>query len=162
VWADCDSALVHAARRFLIWWVLLTVLWLELVSSSSLGEIVTGIACAAVSAAAALLAHATMDRRFAVDVRWLRWFAIALPASVGDTARLARLLFRPADERAGGRLREVRLPLEGPRRAAGRRAVAVLALGLAPGSYVVAIEGRRLLLHELPGSSPTLTDAISR
>jgi multisubunit Na+/H+ antiporter MnhE subunit len=150
---------VHATRRFVTWWVLLSLLWMALVSSNSPAEIVTGIGCAAVAAGAALLANSAMDQQYTVDIRWLRWFLLAVPAAVSDTIRLARLLPRPHAQREAGRLRELWLPAEGPRRSAGRRAVVVVALGLAPSSYVVAVENRRLLLHEMaePGS-----DRLSR
>jgi multisubunit Na+/H+ antiporter MnhE subunit len=154
---------VHRARRFLIWWVLLTALWLELVSSSSWAYILIGLGCAALSALAALLAHETMHERYAVDPGWLGWFPAALPSSVVDTLRLARLLLRPASERRAGRLRELPMPVEGPRRSAGRRALAVVVLGLAPGSYVVNVDDRGgLLLHELPGSSDSLARRVCR
>lgn len=142
--------------------MLLFVLWLELVSSTDVAYVVTGLACAAVAALAALLAHATLEQRYAIDPRWLRWFLPAIPSTVTDTLRLTRLLFQPASVRAGGSLREVRLPREGPRQAAGRRALAVIVLGLAPGSYVVNVHEDRLLLHELPGSDQKLSAEVAR
>jgi multisubunit Na+/H+ antiporter MnhE subunit len=153
---------VHAARRFLIWWVVLFALWMELVSSTDWSYALVGLGCGAVAAGAALLAHSTMEQRYAVDVRWLGWFARAVPGSVADTLRLGRLLFRPAEERAAGSVREVRLPQEGPRRAAGRRAVAVVVLGLAPGSYVVDAVDDRVLVHMLPNTPAGLTDEVAR
>lgn len=153
---------MHRLRRFGIWWVVLTLLWLELVSSTNWAYLLVGLGCAAVASLAALLAHSTMDQRYAVDLRWARWFASALPGTLRDTGRLARLMFRPADERGAGRTRTFDLPHEGPRRAAGRRAVAVVVLGLAPGSYVVDVQGDRLLVHELPGSSSALVEQVCR
>jgi multisubunit Na+/H+ antiporter MnhE subunit len=145
-----------------VWWVLLMLLWLELVSSSSASYIVTGLGCSAAAALAAVLAHSTMEQRYALDPRWLRWFLQAVPSTVVDTLHLARLLVRPAAERRAGLLREYRLPKEGPRRAAGRRALAVVVLGLAPGSYVVNVLGDRVLLHELPGSNDALPRQVCR
>jgi hypothetical protein len=153
---------VHHLRRFLIWWVLLTLLWMELVSSTDWSYFLVGLGCAALASVAALIAHETMDQRYAVELRWLRWIGQALPGTVRDTIRLVRLLFRPVDERRAGDVRELRLPHEGPRRSAGRRAAAVVALGLAPGSYVINVEGSRLLVHELPGTRSTLADRVCR
>jgi multisubunit Na+/H+ antiporter MnhE subunit len=152
---------VHALRRFLVWWVVLLALWMELVSSTDWSYLFVGLGTSAAAAGSALLAHHSMQQRYSLDRRWARWFVPAVGSIVGDTLRLTRLLFRPAAERSAGTLREVRLPREGPRRAAGRRALAVVVLGLAPGSYVVDVSGDRLLLHELPNSSGTLTDAVS-
>lgn len=151
---------MHNARRFLIWWALLLLLWLELVSSTNWSYGLVGLGCSAVAALAALLAHATMDQRYSVDPRWLLWLAHAVPGSVGDTLRLTRLMFRSRAEREAGSMRVLRLPREGPRRAGGRRAAAVMVLGLAPGSYVVNVEGDRLLLHELPGSGDRLAREV--
>jgi multisubunit Na+/H+ antiporter MnhE subunit len=153
---------VHAARRFVIWWVLLLVLWFELVSSSDRSYLLVGLAASAASALAAVLAHHTMRQRYALDPRWAGWVAVAVPSTVIDTVRLTRLLLRPAHERGAGALRTFELPAEGPRRAAGRRALSVIILGLAPGSYVVNVEGNRLLLHELPGSSDSLARRVCR
>jgi hypothetical protein len=151
---------MHRLRRFLIWWVVLMLLWLELVSSTNWSYGLVGLGCSAVAALAALLAHATMEQRYAVDPRWLLWFAHAVPGSVGDTLRLTRLLVRSRAERGAGSMRVMTLPREGPRRAAGRRAAAVMALGLAPGSYVVNVDGDRLLLHELPGGGDRLAREV--
>jgi multisubunit Na+/H+ antiporter MnhE subunit len=153
---------MHRARRFLIWWVVLLLLWLELVSSTNWSYVLVGLGCSAVAALAALLAHATMEQRYAVDLRWLLWFAHAVPGALSDTWRLTRLLFRSRAEREAGSMRVMTLPREGPRRAAGRRAAAVMALGLAPGSYVVNVDGDRLLLHELPGSGDRLAREVCR
>jgi hypothetical protein len=151
---------MHRLRRFLIWWVVLMLLWLELVSSTNWSYGLVGLGCSAVAALAALLAHATMEQRYAVDPRWFLWFAHAVPGSVGDTLRLTRLLFRSRAQREAGSMRVMTLPHEGPRRAAGRRAVAVMALGLAPSSYVVNVEGDTLLLHELPGGGDRLAREV--
>ncbi|MDQ1632685.1 MAG: hypothetical protein QOG60_1314 [Frankiaceae bacterium] len=152
---------MHALRRFLVWWVVLLALWMELVSSTDWSYLFVGLGTSAVAAGSALLAHHSMQQRYSMDWRWARWFVPAAASILGDTLRLTRLLFAPAAERAAGTLREVRLPREGPRRAAGRRALSVVVLGLAPGSYVVDVEGDRLLLHELPNSSTSLADAVA-
>lgn len=153
---------MHHLRRFLIWWVVLTLLWMELVSSTNWSYFFVGAGCAAVASIAALIAQETMDQSYSVEFRWLRWIGQALPGSVRDTVRLVPLLFRPAAERGAGELRELRLPREGPRRSAGRRAAVVVALGLAPGSYVVNVHDDRLLVHELPGSRSTLPEQVCR
>jgi hypothetical protein len=151
---------VHGVRRFLIWWVVLLAFWFLLVSSTDGQYLIVGLAVSALSSLAALLAHDTLHERYALDPRWLLWFLHAVPSTVLDTIRLTRLQFRPAAERGAGSLRELRLPPEGPRRAAGRRALAVVVLGLAPGSYVANIEGDRVLLHELPGTSDRLAREV--
>ncbi len=151
---------MHGARRFVLWWVFLLALWFLLVSSTDVAYLLVGLGCSAVSALAALLAHDTMQERYALDPRWLRWFVHAVPSTVADTVRLARLLVGSPEQRAAGSLREVTLPQEGPRRAAGRRALAVVVLGLAPGSYVATINGSRLLLHEQPGTSRRLPQEV--
>ena len=138
------------------------LLWMELISSTNWSYFLVGLGCAALASVAGLIAHETMEQRYAVDPRWLRWLGQAVPGTVRDTAHLVRLLFRPLEERRAGEVRELRLPREGPRRAAGRRAAVVIALGLAPGSYVVNVEGDRMLVHELPGSRSALVDTVCR
>jgi hypothetical protein len=131
-----------------------------LVSSTDLAYLLVGLGASAMASLAALLAHDTLHQRYALNPRWLLWFATALPSTVADTARLTRLLFRPVGERRAGSLRELTLPREGPRHAAGRRALAVVVLGLAPGSYVANVEGNRLLVHELSGTSRRLPQEV--
>ncbi len=136
-----------------MWWVLLTLLWVELVSTSSLPEIVLGICCGAIAAGAALLGRTEHNRQYSFRVHWLRWFVLAVPSAVRDTLRVARLLLRPRAEREAGSLRLVRLvrlPAEDEALRAGRRALAVVALGVAPGSYVVDAGHDELLVHQLP------------
>ncbi len=145
---------MRPGREFCVWWVLLTLLWVELVSSSSLPEIVLGVCCGAIAAGAALLGRTEQNRQYRFRLQWLRWFVLAAPAAVRDTLRVARLLLRPRAEREAGTLRLVRLPNEDDALRAGRRALAVLALGVAPGSYVVDAEHDELLIHELPGGKP--------
>src|SRR4051812_13133674 len=157
---NCHSADVHGARRFLVWWVVLLVLWFLLVSTNDGPYLIVGLVCSALSALAALLAHDTMHERYALNPRWLVWFVHAVPSTVADTVRLTRLLFRSAELRRAGQVRELTLPKEGPRHAAGRRALAVVVLGLAPGSYVATVDGSRLLLHEQPGTSRRLPQEV--
>ena len=147
---------MRPGREFCVWWVLLTLLWVELVSSSSLPEIVLGICCGALAAGAALLGRTEQNRQYRFRLHWLRWFALAAPA-LRDTLRVARLLLRPRAEREAGSLRMVRLPDEDAALRAGRRALAVLALGIAPGSYVVNAEHDEMLVHELPAGKPRST-----
>lgn len=153
---------MHAARRFVVWWVVLLALWFLLVSSTDWSYLFVGLGCSAVAALTAVLAHATMHQRYALDVRWLGWFASALRGTLVDTVRLTRLLFRSAEERAGGQTQAWRLPHEGQRRAAGRRALSVVVLGLAPGSYVVDVADDQLLVHVLPGSSDRVQRQVCR
>lgn len=144
---------MRAAREFLLWWVVLSLLWLELVSSSSIAEIATGIGCGAVGAGAAMLGRTEQRRGYRLRPGWLRWFLLAVPGTVSGSFRLARLLARPRADREAGALRLVRLPQEREDLRAGRRALAVVVLGLSPSSYVVNTEGDELLVHELGRSS---------
>ncbi len=145
---------MRPGREFCVWWVLLTLLWVELVSSSSLPEIVLGVCCGAIAAGAALLGRTEQNRQYRFRLQWLRWFVLAAPAAVRDTQHLARLLLRPRAEREAGTLRLVPLPDEDEALRAGRRALVVLALGIAPGSYIVDAEHDELLIHELPSGKP--------
>jgi hypothetical protein len=153
---------MHSLRLFLLWWGALTLLWLELVSSATFPVVVAGIAAAALAAGAGLLGHTTQEHPYSFDVRWLRWLLLAIPSTFVDTARMAQLIFRSRSDREAGTLRQHRLPQESADRAAGRRAVAVIALGLAPSSYVANIDGDRLLVHELPGSNNRILREICR
>lgn len=146
-----------AVLQALLTWAVLLGLWLLLVSSVALPEVLAGAIAAAIATAAGIAAVRTTGSRFRPRPIWL-WELRRLPWLVlRDSARAGRLLVRTVLG-AGEPGRYVALgPLpvagSGPQEAA-RRAVYTVAGSLPPGTIVVAVdeETRTLLLHQLiPG-----------
>jgi len=118
------------------WWVVLLAAYVLLISSITVGELVTGAVLAALATGVAALA--TPGLRPAAPPRGLRWRHLArLPDSIlrDVGVLLARLCSRRPHS---GTVEELRLPRGGD--PGGVRAYAVLALSVSPGSYVLDVE----------------------
>jgi multisubunit Na+/H+ antiporter MnhE subunit len=146
------------AFELLAWWVVLFALYLALISTISLTEIVVGATAAVACAVAAVVSRRTLlaadgDERYRPRARWLRWL-VPLPVQVVTGA--VRLL------RPRGEFTEVRLP-EDPR-AAARRGFAVLALSVAPTGNVADVDPERnvLVVHRLDGRPTALEREVTR
>ena len=143
-----------AVRAWLIWWALLAALWLALVDTVVVPELVTGAVAAAIAATGAVVVRGRRRVLLRPRAAWARAALGPLRRTVTDLGPLAVALWRRGvlrrDER--GALVEVPYPAVGddPRDAAHR--VFTEALGsLAANTLVVDIDaGRRtLLVHEL-------------
>ena len=133
-----------------VWWIMLLVAYLAIISTISLTEIVVGAGTAAAGAAAAVLTRrqllaADNDERYRPRGGWARW-PLRLPDQVATG--FVRLL-RPRGEFA-----EIRLPED--ERAAARRGYAALALSVAPDTYVADVDPERnvLVVHRI-GERPS-------
>jgi multisubunit Na+/H+ antiporter MnhE subunit len=143
-----------AVRAWLIWWALLAALWLALVDTVVVPELVVGAIAAAVAATGAVLVRSQRRLLLRPRAAWARHAAGPLMRTVTDFGPLARALWRRGIRRRdeGGALAAVPYAAVGddPRDAAHR--VFTQALGsLAPNTLVVAIDAERrtLLVHEL-------------
>lgn len=144
-----------ALRAWLAWWALLAALWLALVDTVAVPELVTGAVAAAIAATGAVLVR--RQRRVLLRPRaaWIPGAMRALARFGPDLVPLARALWRRGIRRADERGRLVEVPYEAvaeddPEAAAHR--VLTEALGsFAPNTLVVRIdrERRTLLVHEL-------------
>jgi multisubunit Na+/H+ antiporter MnhE subunit len=143
-------------RFFLIWWALLSGLYMLLVFKTEPAEIVAAVICGAISATATDLVrrHGTVRLKLP-GWGWLRAVATLPRQTVVDTWRLVEVLWRVVVRREDVRGRFISLPFKGARgrspEAAGRRAVAKLVGSVAPNTLVVgfANEKERVLLHQL-------------
>ncbi|HZD79349.1 MAG TPA: hypothetical protein VE646_04840 [Actinomycetota bacterium] len=134
-------------------------LWLGLVVSTDLQELLAGvIACTAVAAVAPLL----RSRPARTSLGWVhvvRPVLHSLPRLVPDTVALTVILWRRATRGAEppSRFVAVRAPVGGhDARAVGRRVAATVGASLAPGAYVVhTTEDGWILLHQLRPASST-------
>jgi hypothetical protein len=149
-------------RFFLIWWALLSGLYMLLVFKTEPAEIVAAVICGAISATATDLVrrHGTVRLKLP-GWGWLRAVATLPRQTVVDTWRLVEVLWRVVVRREDVRGRFISLPFKGARgrspEAAGRRAVAKLVGSVAPNTLVVgfANEKERVLLHQLVDTGET-------
>ena len=149
-------------RFFLIWWALLSGLYLLLVFKTEPAEIVAGVICGAISAFGAALVrkHGTVRLKLP-GWGWLRAVAALPRHTLVDTWLLLGVLWRVIVRREDVRGRFISLPFKGARgsspEASGRRAVAKLVGSVAPNTLVVgfATEKERVLLHQLVDTGET-------
>jgi len=136
-------------------------LWLLLLSTTAVPEVLAGVVAAVIAMVAGLAAVRATGTRFRPRGVWL-WELRRLPwLVVTDSILAARALAR-AIGRRGSRSRFVALgplPIAGsdPRTAA-RRAIYTVACSLPPGTIVVALdeETQTVLLHQLEARPPDL------
>ena len=152
-----------AVRAWLIWWALLAALWLALVDTVVVPELVTGAVAAAIAATGAVIVRRHRLLLLRPRATWLRHSGGPLAHAVTDLAPLARALWRRGirrrDER--GRLAELPYNAVGDDPVAAAHRVFTQALGtFGPNTLVVAIdrERRTMLVHELV---PTDDPAVS-
>jgi multisubunit Na+/H+ antiporter MnhE subunit len=143
-----------AVRAWVIWWALLAALWLALVDTVVVPELVTGAFAAAIAATGAVIVRGQREVLLRPRASW--WLAAWRPllASVTDLRPLAVALWRRGIRRRleEGTFAEVPYAAVGtdPRAAAHR--VLTQALGsLAPNTIVVVVDHdrRTMLVHQL-------------
>lgn len=136
-------------------------LWLLLLSTTAIPEVLAGVVAAALALTAGIAAVRTTRSRFQPRAAWL-WELRRLPWLVlTDAALAARVLVRALARRPS----ESRYVALGPLPIAGtqppvraRRALITVACSLPPGTIVVALdeETRTALLHQLVARPPDL------
>ena len=149
-----------AGRAWVIWWALLAALWLALVDTVVVPELVMGAVAAAIAATAAVVVRSQRRLLLRPRAAWLRCVPGPLARTVTDLVPLARVLWRRGVRRRDERGALVEVPYsavaDDPDDAAHR--VFTEALGsLAPNTLVVAIDRERrvLIVHELePTADP--------
>jgi multisubunit Na+/H+ antiporter MnhE subunit len=153
-----------AVRAWLIWWVLLAALWLALVDTVVVPELVTGAVAAAIAATAAVLVRGQRRLLLRPRAAWLRGAWRALRGTVTDLSPLLRALWSRGIRRRDERGEMVELPYsavgEDPEQGAHRVLTATLG-SLAPNTIVVAIdeERRTMLVHQLVPAGDPAADA---
>jgi hypothetical protein len=131
--------------------------YFALVTEHDWPEIMTGLAGAALGAAAAVASGTAQRGRHRPAWRWSAWLLPSPPRVCTDTGRLAILLGRRIIGRTEvrGELRELQLNQpENAARASALRAMGGWALSYAPCSYVVDIDPTTgtVLLHDVGGA----------
>jgi multisubunit Na+/H+ antiporter MnhE subunit len=142
-------------RFWIAWYLPLFGLWLLLVGTLALEEVVLGAIAAAVAATAADLVRAQDLVRFRMRLRWLTGVWTLPWRIVADSWLLAvalwRELRRPGSVR--GVFRVLPFPRDSDDAAAGpaRRALVTGCASISPNTYVVGIEGDEgaVLVHQL-------------
>jgi multisubunit Na+/H+ antiporter MnhE subunit len=143
-----------AARAWVIWWALLAALWLALVDTVVVPELVAGAVAAAIAATGAVLVRGQRRLLLRPRAAWARHAGGPLRAAVTDLAPLLRALWRRGirRRRERGRLVEVPYAAVGDDPEAAAHRVFTQALGsLAPNTLVVSVDRERgkLLVHQL-------------
>lgn len=145
--------------RWLAAWALLFLLWMLLVGTLAISEIVAGVAAAAIAATAVELIRRQRVVRFRPDPRWIGR-AWRLPwQTLTEFGRLMVALWRALvlRRRVVGRFSEVPFPVGGnDSRSAARRAVFTVGASFAPNTYVVDFDRRegRVHVHRLVPPHP--------
>jgi multisubunit Na+/H+ antiporter MnhE subunit len=144
-----------AVRAWLVWWALLAALWLALVDTVVVPELVVGAVAAAIAATGAVLVR---GRRLVILRPRAAWAPAALRAMARfgpDLVPLATALWRRGVRRSDERGRLVAVPYgagaETDPEAAAHRVLTEAIGSFAPNSIVVDIDRERgvLLVHEL-------------
>jgi multisubunit Na+/H+ antiporter MnhE subunit len=143
-----------AVRAWVIWWALLAALWLALVDTVVVPELVVGAIAAAIAATGAVIVRGERQLLLRPRLSWIRYAGGPLRRTVTDLGPLARALWRRGGRRRPERGALVELPYaavaQDPDAAAHR--VFTQALGsLAPNTLVVDLDRERgtLLVHQL-------------
>ena len=150
----------RAGAVFLFAWLLILFgLWLWLVDTLSLPELLVGPVAALISAAVTLGVRNKSGARFLLRPRWLRWFAHLPLGVLRDSAVVLAALWRhlARRERVPGVFRVVECPLTGDDpQSASRRALATALTSVTPNTYVIGIDRERgvVLIHQLVPDAP--------
>jgi multisubunit Na+/H+ antiporter MnhE subunit len=153
-----------AVRAWLVWWVLLAALWLALVDTVAVPELVTGAVAAAIAATGAVLVRSQRLLLLRPRAAWLRHAGRPLLRVGLDLGPLLRALWRRGIRRRDEHGVLVELPYaavaQEPRAAAHRVFTETLG-SLAPNTIVVGIdrERRMLLVHQLVPTDDPAADA---
>ena len=145
-----------AARigAWLVWWVLLTSLWVMLDDSLAADELLAGAGAAAIAALVAELATYQAATRFRMRIRWLAP-ALRLPGQVGADmvtvyAALWRRLIRGEQPNSAFVTERVRFGDDTP---AGvtRRVLLIGGRSIAPNAFALGIDrdSETMVLHQL-------------
>jgi multisubunit Na+/H+ antiporter MnhE subunit len=143
-----------AVRAWVIWWALLAALWLALVDTVVVPELVTGAVAAAIAATGAVVVRGRREVLLRPRLSWLLAGWRPLVASVTDLRPLAIVLWRRGIRRRAehGVFAEVPYAAVGTDPHAAAHRVLTQALGsLAPNTLVVGIDRdrRTMLVHQL-------------
>jgi multisubunit Na+/H+ antiporter MnhE subunit len=143
----------------LVWWAVLTGVWVSTVSTVTTPDLVVGAVCAVPCAVVALLARRALRSRWRVHPAALRRLPAVVVGAVTDTVRV--LLGRTDHPR----VREVVLPEVGggrdPAAQETYRALATIAVAATPGSVVLDERGRRaLVVHALGSGRPDASEVV--
>ncbi len=124
----------------------LAATYLLLAGQVSRNEVLAGLGASVIAAVYAIVAHRTVETPFGLRLRWMRVAMMVVTSLLTDTARVAVGLVRAAP---GKLVRQPPLPAE-----SGARAVAILALSLAPNSFVARASDKETLLHQMVPVKP--------
>jgi multisubunit Na+/H+ antiporter MnhE subunit len=146
---------------WLSWWVLLAAIWLLLVDTVKLPELLAGAGAALVATGVTELIEEEGRRGLRPRLRWVRRLPVALARLPLDSAVVTRALF---GGRPSGSFRVIRFRGGGDDpESTARRVVAKGLDSLGPNSYVVGIDEDRdlMLVHQLvPPDDPASADPM--
>jgi multisubunit Na+/H+ antiporter MnhE subunit len=143
-----------AARAFAAWWALLAALWLALVDTVVVPELVAGAAAAAIAATGAVVVRGQRRLLLRPRAAWLRAVPPAVGRAVTDLGPLLGALWRRGVRRHDERGVLVEVPYgavaDDPTAAAHRALTQALGT-FAPNTIVVDVDRdrRTLLVHQL-------------
>jgi multisubunit Na+/H+ antiporter MnhE subunit len=154
-----------AARAFAVWWALLAALWLALVDTVVVPELVAGAIAAAIAATGAVVVRGQRRVLLRPRPRWLRAVPPALGRTATDLGPLLRALWRRGVKRRDEHGALVEVPygaVADDATAAAHRALTQALGTLAPNTIVVDVDRRRrtLLVHQLVPTDDVKRSAV--
>jgi multisubunit Na+/H+ antiporter MnhE subunit len=148
-----DVAGGTGVRGWLLSWALLFVLWLAVVGSVAISEIVAGVAAAAVASTAVEVVRRQHIAPFRPDPRWVFRLRTVPWRTVREFALLTWALVRAIfGRRVVGRFLALDVEVGGEDgRSSARRALLTAGASISPNAYVVDFdhEGDRVIVHQL-------------
>lgn len=147
-----------------IWWAVLTLVWLATLGTVSAEELAVAGGAAAFGAAMACWGRRVVQGQWHIQAGWIRGLLVLPWAVLHDMVVVLRLVLHPA-RKAEGEFREIPLAADRARaRRSAREAVATMMISATPGSLVVdgADRDQHLVIHTLPGGDTTVQRAVRR
>jgi multisubunit Na+/H+ antiporter MnhE subunit len=161
------NRLATALRSWLVAWVGCAAVWLVLVDTRSLPELLTGVVAAAIGATGTELVRARRIARLRPRARWLLGIGRPVARAPRDLLLVIGAVARQVARRQPRRGRIVVVPFEHggeDERAHARRALAEAFGSFAPNTIVIGIDDERdeILVHELvrAGDPATVADPM--
>ncbi|MGB3895043.1 Na+/H+ antiporter subunit E [Mycolicibacter sinensis] len=152
---------IRAVGETLLWWLIAAALWVVTLTERTAQELAAAALCTLPCAVAARAARQANSGSWRFRPGWLRWIPTVAGEVLKQTVQVWVYILVPS-RRSQSVIAPVALPAEAGPVAAGRRAVATLALATTPGTVVLDNAARSVLVHRIGQRPGTLEAAVGR